>query len=80
MSHALDRGDILDMLEEAVTSGRPVAVELRSNKRFTDHPRDVVTQDGEEWAIFKLHESVPVTSIHSCSRAEPHEPTYAGKR
>jgi hypothetical protein len=80
MAHALDRGDILDMLEEGVTSGRAVIVELRNNKRFTDRLKDVVTQDGEEWAIFAQHETIRVTDIHYCSRAEPVEPSYAGKR
>jgi hypothetical protein len=75
----LDPCDIVDMLEEAAVSRRPVAVELRSNKRFTDHVRDVVTEDGEEWAVFATHESVPVRHIHNCSRAVPWEPTYAGK-
>jgi hypothetical protein len=80
MAHALDRGDILDLLEEAVTSGRAVTVELRSNKRFVDQLRELVTRDGEDWAIFKLHEPIAVTDIHTCGRAEPWEPSYAGKR
>jgi Rho-binding antiterminator len=80
MGHVLDRGDILDILEESVTSGRPIAVELRSNKRFVDQVSDVVTQDGQDWAIFKTHEPAPISDIHSCGRAEPWEPTYAGKR
>jgi Rho-binding antiterminator len=75
----LDRCSIIDMLEEAVVTRRAVAVELRSNKRFTDDVRDVVTRDGEEWAIFKHHEEVPVSDIHFVARAEPIEPTYAGK-
>src|SRR5687767_7118809 len=36
MGHMLDRGDVLDLLEEAVTSRRPVTVELRNDKRFVD--------------------------------------------
>ena len=79
MGHALNHCDIIDMLEEAAVSRRPVAVELRGSKRFTDHVRDVVTEDGEEWAVFATHESVPVRHIHNCSRAVPWEPTYAGK-
>jgi hypothetical protein len=79
MGHLLDRCDILDLLEEAVVSGRAVSVELRSNKRFVDKVRDVVTEGGEEWAVFKHHESVPVGHIHCCARAEPWEPTYSGK-
>jgi transcriptional antiterminator Rof (Rho-off) len=75
----LERCDIIDMLEEAAVSRRSVAVELRSNERFTDHVRDVVTEDGEEWAVFAAHERVPVRHIHHCARALPWEPTYAGK-
>jgi Rho-binding antiterminator len=77
--HVLDRGDIIDMLEESVATRRPVVVELHSDKKFIDHVRDVVTRDGEDWALFRAHEPVPVTDIHSCSRASPLEPTYAGK-
>ena len=79
MGHQLDTCDIVDMLEEAVVSRRPVAVELRTNKRFVDEVRDVVTRDGEEWALFATHEPVPVRHIHCCARAAPWEPTYAGK-
>jgi hypothetical protein len=80
MAHMLDRCDILDLLEESVVSGRAVAVELRSNKKFVDQVRDVVTQDGDEWAVFRYHEPISVSDIHCCARAEPWEPTYAGKR
>jgi Rho-binding antiterminator len=79
MGHMLDRCDIVDMLEEAVVTGRQVAIELRSNKKFVDHVRDVVTESGQEWAVFKHHDTVPVSDIHNCARAEPMEPTYAGK-
>jgi hypothetical protein len=79
MGHLLDRCSILDILEEAVVTRRAVAVELRSNKRFVDEVRDVVTKDGEETAIFRTHEPIPVTDIHYVARAEPIEPTYDGK-
>ncbi len=77
--HLLDRGDVIDMLEEAITSKGVLAVELRSARHFTDHVRDLVTHDDEDWAVFESHEPVAVTDIRSCSRAEPIEPTYAGK-
>jgi hypothetical protein len=79
MGHELDRCDILDLLEEAVVSGSPVAVELRNNRRFVDHVRDVVTEGGQEWAVFKTHEPVAVRSIHDCTRTAPRGGTYAGK-
>jgi hypothetical protein len=79
MGHLLDRCSILDILEEAVVTRRAVAVELRSNQRFVDEVRDVVTENGEETAIFGTHEPIPVTDIHYVGRAEPVEPTYDGK-
>jgi hypothetical protein len=81
MGHQLDSCDIIDMLEEAVTTGRPVEVELKAeHKKFVDQVRDVVTESGEERAIFKHHDPVLVRDIHHCARAVPFEPTYAGKR
>jgi hypothetical protein len=79
MAHQLDRCSIVDILEEAVVTRRGVAVELRSNKHFVDDVREVVTRDGEDWAIFKAHEPVAVSDIHHIARAEPREATYAGK-
>jgi hypothetical protein len=79
MGHLLDRCDILDILEEAAMTGRPVSVELRSNRKFVDHVREVVTRDGEDWALFKAHEPVAISDIHGCDRAEPREPTYSGR-
>lgn len=67
------------MLEEAITSKAALAVELRSDRHFVDVVRDLVTRDDEDWAIFASHEAVAVTDIRSCSRAEPVEPSYAGK-
>lgn len=67
------------MLEEAITSKATLAVELRSDRHFVDWVRDLVTRDDEDWAIFDSHEPVAVTDIRSCSRAQPVEPSYAGK-
>lgn len=78
--HTFNRSDIIDMLEESAVSGRTIEVELRSDKKFVDHVREVVTRDGEDWAVFRAHEPVAVTHIHRCSRAEPWDTTYAGKR
>ena len=68
------------MLEEAAVTGLAVAVELRSKKKFVDNVRDVVAENGEESAVFKHHERVAVSDIHCIARAQPFEPTYAGKR
>ena len=79
MSHVLERCDVIDVLEEAVTLKRPLTVELAGGKRFVDRVRDVVTEDGQDWAVFDAHERTPVNDIRFAAPAEPHEPSYAGK-
>jgi transcriptional antiterminator Rof (Rho-off) len=79
MGHRIDRCDFLDVFEEAVVKKSAVTVELRDGKRLTDHVRDVVTEDGEDFAVLHAHGRV---SLHAVSHAEPAErrqPTYAGK-
>jgi hypothetical protein len=80
MGHVVDRSDFLDVLEESATLRRPVEVQLKDGHRFEDIARQVVTQDGEDFAVFEAHESLPIRSISDCRRAEPLEPSYAGKR
>jgi len=80
LGHQLDQCDIIDMLEEAVTLDRAVAVQLRNNAHFVDRVRDVVTRDGVDWVIFAVHGTVPVSDVHSCARAEPWEPGQAPER
>lgn len=79
MAHIEDRCDVIDLLEESVVTGRPVQVELRGGRRFVDHVRDVITENGEDWACFRAHERVPVSDIVFCARAEPRDASYAGK-
>jgi Rho-binding antiterminator len=75
----MDRCDFIDILEESAVTGRPVSVELKDGRHFVDQVRDVITDAGEDWADFRDHQRVPVSSIGRCGRAEPREPTYAGK-
>jgi transcriptional antiterminator Rof (Rho-off) len=79
MAHRTERSDVIDMLEEAVTLRHPLAIELRDGRRFVDRVRDVITVEGEDYAVFRDHEAVPVGDIVGCARAIPLEPTYAGK-
>ena len=79
MPHIEDRCDVLDLLEEAATTKRALLVELEGGREFTDHVRDVVTEDGEDYAEFKTHGRIPVSDIRSAGRAEPFDPTYRGK-
>jgi hypothetical protein len=65
-----NRCDFIDVLEESVTTGRPVSVTLRGGQHFNDHVRDVVTERGEDFAIFRDHERIAVTDISSCVRGE----------
>jgi hypothetical protein len=71
MGHRLGRCEFLDLLEEAVVLDRPVEVELKNGAHFEDHVREVVTEDGEDWAVFVDHSRVAVSAISDCRRAGP---------
>lgn len=62
--------DHLDVLEESVVRKRPVHVELYDGASFIDQVRDVVTEEGQDFAIFAEKGRVPVRSIRTCIRAE----------
>ena len=66
------RCSFIDVLEEAVLVHRPVALALRDGTRFIDVVEDVVTENGEDYAVFHSHERVPVTDIAAATRADPH--------
>jgi Rho-binding antiterminator len=76
MGHLIDRCDFIDMLEESVTTGGKVAVSLHDGQHFVDQVNDVVTQEGQDWAVFAEHDWVKLNDIDDCARAEPREPTY----
>jgi hypothetical protein len=75
----LERCDFIDMLEESVRLHRPVSVELKAGKTFTDEASDVTDGAEGDWAYFRLHERVPLGEISSCRLAVPPEPSYRGK-
>lgn len=68
------RCDFLDVLEEAAHFKRPVQVELRNGERFQAAVLDVVTESGEDYAVFADRERVPVTQIASCRSTMDHDP------
>jgi hypothetical protein len=70
------RCDFIDVLEEAVLRQRPVAVQLREGDSFIDEVVDVVTEQGDDFAVFKAHERVSVGDILSVSRAQPPMPRW----
>ncbi len=65
------RCDFIDVLEEAVLRHRSVAVQLREGEAFIDEVVDVVTEQGDDFAVFKSHERVSVGQILAVTRAEP---------
>ena len=58
---SVGRCSFIDVLEEAVLVHRPVAVALRDGERFIDVVTDVVTENHEDYAVFRTHERVAVT-------------------
>ncbi len=66
------RCDFIDVLEEAVLRRRPVAVQLREGGTFIDEVVDVVTEQGDDFAVFRSHARVPVGDILAVTREELH--------
>lgn len=64
------RCDFLDVLEEAVLRRRAVTVQLRAGDSFIDEVVDVVTEQGDDFAVFRSHARVPVGDILSVSRED----------
>ena len=69
MTHRLDRGDIIDMLEESILKHIPVVVELDNNHTFEDRVKQIFAQDGEDHVVFHQHETIALRKIHRTSRA-----------
>ena len=71
MGHQVDRCDIIDILEESVTTGRAVRVELEGHHGgFVDRVRTVVTEGGKDFAEFRDHGRLPVDDIRRADRAD----------
>lgn len=79
MGHRMDRGDVIDMLEESVMRRSPVEVHLQDGRVFEDRVTDIGKWEGEDHVAFALHEFTPLRQISSCRRGRPPELTYAGK-
>lgn len=65
----IGRCSLIDVLEEAVLVGAPVALALRDGSRFIDRLLDVVTEGGEDYAIFAGRARVAVSEIAAATRA-----------
>lgn len=68
------RCSLIDVLEEAVLVARPVAVRLEAGETFIDEVMDVVTEAGDDFAVFRAHGRIPVGRIAALTRAEPEAP------
>lgn len=66
----IGRCSLIDVLEEAVLRGRPVAIALREGFSFIDQVIDVVTENGEDFAVFRSHPRVAVGEIAAVTRDE----------
>jgi hypothetical protein len=80
MGHRLDRGDVIDLLEESITLKLPVAIELSDGRKFEDRVTDISKLEGEDHVEFALHELTPLRHISKADRAYPIAHSYAGKR
>lgn len=68
------RCSVIDVLEEAVLVARPVAVWLVDGETFIDQVMDVVTERGDDFAVFRTHPRVPVGQLRALTRAEARAP------
>ncbi len=69
---SVGRCSFIDVPEEAVLVHRPVAVALRGGESFIDVVTDVVTENHEDYAVFRNHDRVAVTDIAAATRCDPH--------
>jgi hypothetical protein len=79
MSHKVERCDFIDMLEESAKMHRPIAVTLRGDIHFAETVRDVVTEAGEDYALFRAHGRVAVREILDCVWTAPRSDSYDAK-
>lgn len=79
MSHQIERCDFIDMLEESAKFHRTIAVTLKGDKHFSDAVRDVVTEDGADYAIFHDHGRIPLKDIVDCGWKDVPPASYDSK-
>lgn len=69
MGHRIDRGDIIDMLEESITRKIPVAIELTDGRKFEDRVIEISKLEDEDHVAFAAHELVALRRISRTARA-----------
>ncbi|MFL5318748.1 MAG: hypothetical protein ACJ790_03770 [Myxococcaceae bacterium] len=65
--------DVVDVLEEAVLAKTPIEIQLASGERFSDIVEDVVTENHDDFAVFRSHPRVSVHDVKLVSKPE-HRP------
>jgi Rho-binding antiterminator len=68
MGHQLGSCDFVDVLEEAVLRRSTISVDLRDGRHFSDRVRDVVTEDGADFAVFANHGTIALRDIALAGR------------
>lgn len=61
--------DFLDLLEEAAVRKRPVKI-VAKGEEFEDVVLDVVTENHQDFVVFKEHGRMLVKDVKSATRAE----------
>lgn len=79
MGHRIDRGDVIDMLEESITTKLPVIVILQDGRTFEDRVKEIGKFEGEDHVAFADHEFTPLRQISSCRRARTPEVFHGEK-
>lgn len=64
---AMGSDEFVDVLEQAVLRGKPIAVELRDGTAFVDRITDVTASEGVDVAIFEARGRIEVSRIRTLS-------------
>ena len=79
MSHLVETCDFIDMFEESAKLHRPLVVTLSGGQHFEDTARDVVTEDGADYVLFRQHGRVRARDVLSCVWPAPRPERYDAK-
>jgi Rho-binding antiterminator len=79
MGHNIEPCDFIDMFEESEKLRRPVRVTVPGDKHFTDLVKQVVTEEGQDFVLFRDHGRIPVTDVLDCVFAEAPRQGYDSK-
>jgi hypothetical protein len=58
---------------------RPIIVTLSGGSRFEDTVRDLVTEDGQDFVLFRDHGRYPARDVLDCVWTAPRSESYDAK-